>query len=1061
MGKGEKIKVAFLGNAVIKKVVPDQVYRDRLTALLQSARTKLAAAKTELETLPPDNETRIAQLATHGQLVADVAAEETRGQTDPAKAWKNMEAVVERAKNLKRATPRWVASQKRSIAEVDTRARRLREETAQMRRERRETQNDSAAARLEKQIAALESQIDNTVEGAQADPEGALSILDDLEGSAQLLRGGTQIAVTYTPQGQRKASRRTTDAVLGALSAATPGDDRLGKLLATAGTEPDGNGLTLRDQIKGTLEVFDDRFAQAADASPDAQRDNTAMRVAAMAGAMALRLVKQKDINDPLLKPVVARAIVQEYGEELARALAGKETGEQDAKAAEKQRQEAKRALALAEALLAEDPVTKVFTGKITGPDAVESIRRQAKAAGIPPSRMLELQRQQLEMRVGALTMQEVKAGEQQQQFILHDLYGELSPADMERLVAYRMEKASVELGRQATSPQWKDPADGGGLVYKPTANGTSGILDQLADYVAAWDADLPADSPPDPAQLEQERFKESMNIRRGMSEMREREATGKVEPKVTPKALEDAAKRLLPPIRPDVLSRLKALAAEIAKLSEEERKSSPLKREFDELKRKLESFRNLAQSLSTKLESKTRAEVEASDEFRQFEALRLEFADPSFRQAPGLGQDHGRGGTLDDARADARSAALQAAQRTQARIKELTAALKTMKEDVDKKQTPEYRELAELVAKQEKARDAERSEGRAGAMNERQYAHLKMLDRWDEEEKERFLAENGQTVEQYVISNLARLLKIDPGAAKQALDTAFRNVQSVPLTITFRAESLFSDSTKDEPAHGPAYVSEVVYSRKDMDMAALIGRGENAQGKVAVTGGHKTQQDKDGKETDANWVAGRGKNYMRWRTDKDDREARQDRLPFKDQQIFGAANPNWEKTKGAVYENKDKPDGKIDPIAEVAVGTNYYGNAHFLLKDSVRTRVAYVVRGQNSNGGGKTAFQRKDFLMLFHDMIKGWDTNQRYLKALLSIGADDYVNTSNAWEFHLYGGFDIRSDAREIYLADVVDPEARGRIERFAAKHGIKVVSDKLRGAPVVHSGAVDSVTL
>ena len=84
MGKGEKIKVAFLGNAVIKKVVPDQVYRDRLTALLQSARTKLAAAKTELETLPPDNETRITQLATHGQLVADVAAEETRGQTDPA-----------------------------------------------------------------------------------------------------------------------------------------------------------------------------------------------------------------------------------------------------------------------------------------------------------------------------------------------------------------------------------------------------------------------------------------------------------------------------------------------------------------------------------------------------------------------------------------------------------------------------------------------------------------------------------------------------------------------------------------------------------------------------------------------------------------------------------------------------------------------------------------------------------------------------------------------------------------------------------------------------------------
>jgi hypothetical protein len=979
--------------------------------------------------------------------------------------------------------------------------------------------------------------------------------------------------------------------VLGALAGATQGkkNNRLGQLLAGADAEPDANGFTLKDQIKSMLDVFDDRYAQAADGGPDAERDNTAMRVAAMANAMALRLVKQKDINDPLLKPVVARSIVQEYGAELARSLAARSAGSGDAKARAAEETKAKQALALAEALVAEDPVTKVFTGKITGPAAVESIRRQAEAAGIAPSRMLALQRQQLEMKVGSMTMQAVTQGGQAndqaiefnekgemvdaagkptqdpakakrsaQGFILYDLYGELSPADMQRLVVYGTEKSSALSGERATLPAFDAPADGGGLVYKPTAkqvhtvkagdtvksiataacgpgsapkvidakvaeiatlnryvfwtekvaqadanqdaegalrgkvpmgerraqekidkflpdkplpagavltlSGQAGVLDQLADYVAAWD-EAPADPVAQPSaqqpQQEADGAKASLNLRRGIAEMKEREATGKVAPKVTPDALDAVARRLLPPLRPEVLDRVKGLAAEVAKLSAADRKTSPLPAELAALKAKLEDFRKLADVLAKRMKTGTRAQVEASGEFKAYEVLRRELADAAFRQAPGLGQAHGPGGTLGDARTDGREAGLQQAAQTQQRIAQLTAALKAMKQEVDKTKTSEYRELAGLVAQQEKARDTERTAGREGAMNERQYAHLRMLDRWDQEEKERFLAEKGETVEAYVTRMLAKLLKIDANAAKQALDKAFRNVERVPLTITFRAESLFSDVAKDEPAHGTAYVSEVVYSRKDVDMKDLIGRGDEADGKVAVTGGMKTQKGKDGKEGDAAWVSGRGKNYMRWRTDKDDREARQDRLPFKDQQIFGAANPNWDKTKGAVYKDTEKPDGKVDPAKGVAVGANYYGNAHFLLKDAVRKRVAYVVRGMGiSEGGGKTSFQRKDFMMLFHDMIMGGGANIRYLLALLTVDSNDYVNTANAWEFHLYGGFDIRTDAQEIHLADVVDPEARKRIERFAATHGIKVAGG-LQGVAVVHSGSVAPVAV
>jgi hypothetical protein len=1207
MGKGEGIKKAFLGNAAVQKLVPDSVYANRLAASIRQARADLKAAEDELKKLPDGNKTRTAQFAVHAQLASNVTAQETAGQTDAAQAWKLVEAMVEQAAALRAYAQRRVADIQPTIAEVNRRVADLRKETEQMRKERRETQNNSAAARLEPQIAKLEGQINDLLSAAQVDPDAAITALDDLEGSAQLLRGGTRIAVTMTPQGQRKASRQTTGAVLGALTLATQSnsrakdkaaDNRLGNLLAGADTEPDQYGLTLNDQIKSALEVFDDQFAQAPDASPDAERENTAMRVAAMASAMALRLVKQKDINDPQLKPVVARAIVQEYGAELARSLAAKQADGLDTNALAVEEAKARQALKLAEALLGEDPVLKLFTGKIAGPDAVESIRRQAEAAGVAPSKMLQLQRQQLEMKIGAMSMPAIKAGKvapdralktnakgemvdkdgnvvtdpakqgkADQGFVLHDLYGELSDDDLARLAAYRHEKKTVGDPGSATRPVMRPAADGGGLEFKPTdkqvhqvkngdtvgsiakqlcgpgaddaavtakvdeikllnkfvfwteqvrdpqahvdakgalkgkaavserrtqasidtflpnkalpvgavltLKGTAGVLDQLEDYVAAWDTPAVPDAPVGAGKLERDRLMESLNLRGEMAQLKEREATGKVTPKVTPQALAQGAARLLPPLRPEVTDELKTLVAKLAHLDEleaEKKKDkvglskeqrqlrTDLTQRRDVLKQRLESFRTLAATLTAKLKKEPRSEVEKSSEWKSFEALRLELADPSVSQAPGLGQDHGLGGTLQDDSAATRQTAIDAATQKQARIKTLTDALKDKKLGFEK-EAEAYAELSRLVGEQEKSRDAERKQGREGAMNERQYAHLKLLDRWDQDEKERFQAETGETVEAFVVRRLSELLKIDRGAAKQSLDKAFRNVASVPLTITFRAESLFSDAAKDEPSHGTAYVSDAVFTRKDVDLKGLIGRGSEAGGKVAVTGGQKTQKGKDGEEAEAAWSAGRGKNYMRWRTDKDDREAHQDRLPFKDQQIFGAANPNWEKTRGGTKE--EKPDGSVKPGDEVPVSANYYGNAHFLLKDAVRKRVAYITRGKNSDGGGKTAFQRKDFLMLFYDMIKGHDVNQRYLKALLTIGKDDYVATGIAWEFHLYGGFDIRNDAQEIHLADVVDPAARARIERFAAKQGIKVAGSKPTGVDVAHEGNAVAVDL
>jgi hypothetical protein len=1288
MGKGEVIKKAFLGNAAIRRIVPDTVYRDRLAASIVLARASLAAAKVKLESLPDGNKTRTAQLAVHAQLSSNVTAQETAGNVDAAAAWLLVEPMVEQAAALSAYAVRRAGEVEATIAAVDRRVEALRAQTAQMRKDRRETLNDRAAARLETLITQLEAQIGQALTTARADPDAAMPKLDDLEGTAQLLGDGTRTAIVATPEGQRKATRQTSGAVFDALDGATRGqaDNRLGRLLVSADTEPDAYGFTLKDEIKSVLEVFDDHFAVATDASPDAERDNTAMRIAAMASAMAMRLVKEKDINDPLLKPVVARALVQQYGAELARSMAGKKAEGLDAQAIALEEAKARQALDLAAALLMEDPVTKLFTGKMTGPAAVESLRRQAEAAGVAPSRMLELQRQQLEMRVASMPLDAARRGEvptdqtikvdvsgkmidkagtvvsdpgqaaiEEQNFILRDLYGEVDPYDIQRLVRYREEKASVAAaGMTKTRPLMTSAADGAatGVAFIPngkqvhqvqrgdtvssvardlcgptaddatvqakvdeiqelnrfvfwteqvpqneanvqakgalkaivplrerraqakidaylpnkplpvgavlTLNASANVLDQIAGYVAAWDAPVVADAPVDADRLAREQFKESMNIRSKLSQMQERQETGQVEPKVTTGALALAASRLLPPLRPEVTNALKSLVAQIKRLDElkaEEKKGgaalsaeqaqlwTTLTSRRDELKRKLGSFRDLAATLTGKLQTQSRPEVEQSPEFKAYEDLRLELEDPAYRLAPGLGQNHGLGGNLNDPQADARTlgnapdeipariqelqdtlatlgadanntpesrelAQLQARQdqaRDAARIKALTEALKpariqtlvnalnAMAGGTDKTRTREYEALAVLLgedaktvdgatlmtladrykadlndptivaarqeldaalARRDRARDAERTTGREGAMNERQYAHLKMLDRWDQDEKERFLAEKGESVETFVIRMIAKLMKIDEGAAKTALDKAFRSLERVPLTITFKAESLFSNSGKDEPAHGTTYVSDAVYTRKDVDMKALIGRDSDSGAKVAVTGGVKTDKDESGKDVDAAWAAGRGKNYMRWRTEKDDREGHLERLPFKDQQVFGAANPNWEKTRGATSEFAGKKDGPMNRGEEVPVGINYYGNAHFLLKDHVRTRIAYITRGGNSNGGGATAHQRKDFLMLFHDMILGGALNTRYLKALLTIDSDDYVGTSNAWEFHLYGGFDICNDAQEIHLAAVVDPPARGRVERFAAKYGIKVSSSKPQGVDVAHGG-------
>jgi len=180
----------------------------------------------------------------------------------------------------------------------------------------------------------------------------------------------------------------------------------------------------------------------------------------------------------------------------------------------------------------------------------------------------------------------------------------------------------------------------------------------------------------------------------------------------------------------------------------------------------------------------------------------------------------------------------------------------------------------------------------------------------------------------------------------------------------------------------------------------------------------------------------------MRWRRDKDSHEGRLDDLAYEDQQIFGAANPAFEKAKGSEQGG-----------AAGGFGKNYYGDAHFLLSDSARNRCAFIVRAAAAKGA-KVAVQRKNAAMLLYDMLSS-EADSQFLDAMLSManGKDKITVPGLKWEVHLYGGFDITKDAKEIYLPDDIDAKVSKRIEKFATSNGIgfKKIGQKPDGLEIL----------
>lgn len=925
MSKRDKFKAAFLPKKNLAKRAGnrEQLLLDRLSVALD-----LVAELTESDAAAARR--RIAGL--HDRVLAL----SIRGANDPGEAWiglgelapeiekelalLQLQAQQARTADAGRAGAGLLATAREALAAAQNGCRAL-----------------AAGGKKRKTAAGLAKRVDEL--SLQVDQAAATNPLS-LE-TLQVRRDEARALLKEVRKtGGRPKEPRSQAAASKALVTDLTQISAFGKRMAS--DKKDAQGRTAREDIEQRLAFFDTYYAADTgdDDDPDAGVRNQAMRLAAMTSVVATRA--GAELNDPYLVPRIGQAMVGEYAPEMRASLSRGADSDADAD----------NAIRLARALVMEDPVGKLMLGKMNPDEAVQCIRDMAEVGGVDPSQMLAMLRQQFEMKIGSLTLAQVKQGEKPndlgKEFVLSDITGELSPAQFSAMFAVGADDDSVPRTNDDSGLEFQAAA---GQVHTTRAGDTFGTLAQT--YLG------------DPARWAEIRDLNQMLVQRPDA----KRGKAAVEQQLDLKGLDKDA---VLPLRlklsvPGKLSLLDQLAPYVQAWDEEadEVADAAWARKPRKPKKKGKSVDDdddivVAMSpLSAITPDQLRAGAAQLKSPRDL--------DPNFIQVPGLGQEH-----------------------------EVRAPLG----EGGKKQTD--------------------SDALHGQINERQYAHLRLLARADAEDRDAVLARTGKSVEQHVLEQLKARYGIDDGKAQKIAAGVQAWISKVPLTITFTADRVFSDASKNAPTFGEKFKSEVELSRGSEDQKDVIGRGEQGGGKVGTQGGSKSV---------TGWKTDRGDNYMRWRRDKDSKEGRKDGLSFDDQQIYGAANPTFDQTKGTELGKK-------------TAGTNYYGDAHFTLKDTVRNRCAFIVRTSKDT----VNVQRQDVAMLVYDMLtkvsptdKGrWDA--KFMDQLLQMatGAATVTKMALTWEVHLYGGFDSSKDAQGIYLSGDVPEDAAERIKKFAKKHGI-----------------------
>jgi hypothetical protein len=152
--------------------------------------------------------------------------------------------------------------------------------------------------------------------------------------------------------------------------------------------------------------------------------------------------------------------------------------------------------------------------------------------------------------------------------------------------------------------------------------------------------------------------------------------------------------------------------------------------------------------------------------------------------------------------------------------------------------------------------------------------------------------------------------------------------------------------------------------------------------------------------------------------------------------------NPNFDKINcggfwGGEYDNETTQCAE----EERSHGVNYYGDIHFLLKDELRSRSTFIARGANYLK--RFRIERINLLLLLADMFRL--SMHEYLDAMVAAahGNPEVFVTHMEGEVHVYGGLDLTTDVKEVYVPSEVITATDGpgkRLTTFAEDHGIAV---------------------
>jgi hypothetical protein len=236
--------------------------------------------------------------------------------------------------------------------------------------------------------------------------------------------------------------------------------------------------------------------------------------------------------------------------------------------------------------------------------------------------------------------------------------------------------------------------------------------------------------------------------------------------------------------------------------------------------------------------------------------------------------------------------------------------------------------------------------------------------------------------------------------------------LQTVPLTITVWGKDWFEAAA---PTGAAREFTPATRNLKTSPVADVFEK-PGAVGSI----------DYAGKYTHAKYGAERGDKYLRFRRWKDDLMT--GLLDFSPAELptFGAANVNWDRNRGTA-------EGAYKDGGEIPVGTNYYGDTHFKLKDALRNRLVYTATDHGP--------PRRAPLLALADFVTGTQItgllNARNASILLEVidAAKTHAHNLRAelpFEIQIFGGVDIGRDVDEIHYAPGVSDAVKRHIGEF-----------------------------